>query len=221
MLVVRIRPNEITLGNPKDYREIYDTSSKYDKTAFFKIFTLYGEDNLFSTIKYSDHRLKRRKIASAYSKSNVVANAEHMVRERIGALIEKMTAAPDGLVDFFTLFGCSSHDVMSRILFGPSHGSNALHEPKDLPVVIQVQRSQKWTPVVVNLAWLHGSRLMRWYLGDAYSKTIEVSEEPKIALEQLMLEHDNDPRRDEEASLYRHETGEERKRPYVEELYGV
>lgn len=85
--MVRIRPNDVTLSDPNDYHEIYDTKSRYDKTALFKLFTLYGEDNLFSTIKYSDHQAKKRKIAVFYAKSSIAATAEDLVRERVQAVL--------------------------------------------------------------------------------------------------------------------------------------
>lgn len=201
--VVRIRPNEVTLGNPADYREIYDTKSRYDKTTYFKRFALYGEDNLFSTIKYSDHQVKKRKLAAAYSKSNVIANAESLVRERVGAFIEEISSAPNGLVDFFVLFDCYAHDVMTRFLYGTAHGTDAIRDPTDRPLVMRLKRSQVYSPLWVNFGWLHGSWVLRMLLGDEYKTTVEANGDFKRHIEQKTREHDDDPRRDEEYSLYR------------------
>ena len=201
--VVRIRPNEVTLGAPGDYREIYDTKSKYDKTLFFKRFTLYGEDNLFSTVRYTEHRVKKRKVAAAYSKSNVVANAEGLVRERVSAVINQMKGAPGGLCDVFVLFDCYSHDVMTRFLYGASHGTDALLDPQDRPLVVNLKRSQLWSPLWVNFGWLHGSWLSKRCFGAEYKKTVDSNIDVKRALEQKLQEHDEDPNKDDEYSLYR------------------
>lgn len=193
----------MTLGNPKDYREIYDTKSKYDKTEFFKRFTIYGEDNLFSTVKYSDHQLKKRKIAAPYSKSNVVANAEGIVRERVGAFVKEMMTSPNGLVDFFVLFDCYAHDVMTRFLYGASHGSDAILDPADRPLVVNLKRAQIWSPLSVNFGWLHGSWISKLCLGEEYRRTLEADEDVRRAVEKKMKEHDDDGKKDEEYSLYR------------------
>ena len=206
VVVVRIRPNEVTLGDPKDYREIYDTKSKYDKTQYFQRFKIYGEDNLFSTIKYSDHRVMRRKIAAPYTKSNVIANAEGVVRERVEAVIKeiKMTAAKKkGVVDFFVLFDCYSHDVMTRFLYGASHGTNTILDPIERPIVLNLKRSQVWTPLWVNFGWFHGSWLAKWCLGNDYRKTLQAGGDVQEAIEKKLKEHDDDPRKDEGYSLYR------------------
>jgi cytochrome P450 len=201
--VVRIRPNEVTLGNPKDYRDIYDTKSRYDKTEYFKRFTIYGEDNLFSTVKYYDHQAKKRKIAAPYAKSNVVANAEGLVRERVRAFITEMIAAPNGLVDFFVLFDCYAHDVMTRFLYGPSHGTDAILDPNDRPLVVNLKRAQIWTPLWINFGWFHGSWVAKMCLGEEYRRTVESNGDVRRAIEKKLQEHDEDPSKDEEYSLYR------------------
>lgn len=201
--VVRIRPNEVTLGNPKDYREIYDTKSKYDKTTYFKRFTLYGEDNLFSTIKYYDHQAKKRKIAAPYAKSNIVANAEALVRERVGAFQNEILASPGGVVDVFVLADCYAHDVMTRFLYGVSHGTDAILDPKDRPLVVNLKRSQVWSPLWVNFGWFHGSWLAKRCFGQDYRRTVEANGDVRKAVEAKLREHDEDPRKDGEYSLYR------------------
>jgi len=193
----------VTLGHPADYREIYDTKSKYEKTIFFRQFRLYGEDNLFTTQRYSDHQIKKRKFASAYSKSNVTANAEGLVRERVEAFIEEISATPNGLVDFFVLMDCFSHDVMTRFLYGPSHATDAIRNPNDRPYIVNLKRSQIYTPLGVNLGWLHGSWLLKSLLGITYTKTCEARDDMMRHMESKLREHDDDPDRDLDYSLYR------------------
>lgn len=201
--VVRIRPNEVTISDPADFREVYDTKTKYDKTKYFKRFALYGEDNLFSTEKYVDHQAKRRKIASAYTKSHVIANAESLVRERIAAFVGQVAAAPNGLVDVIVLFDCFSHDVMTGFLYGKSHGTHAIEDPADRPLVVNLKRSQIYTPIWVNFPRLHGSWLLNRMLGEEYERTGEDGGAVKQHIEKIMQKHDDDPNRDEDYSLYK------------------
>ncbi|KAK4550053.1 hypothetical protein LTR36_003020 [Oleoguttula mirabilis] len=202
-VVVRIRPNQVTLGNPADYREIYDTKSRYDKTTYFKRFALYGEDNLFSTEKYTEHQVKKRKIVAAYTKSNIISNAEGLVRERVAALIAEMSSAPKGLVNFFVLFDCYARDVMTRFLYGTAHGTDSISDPEQRPYILNLKRSQVYLTLWVNFGWLHGSWLLKTILPADYKLSVEANGDIKRHMEQGMLEHDGDPRRNEEYSLYR------------------
>ncbi|KAK5116279.1 hypothetical protein LTR85_009251 [Meristemomyces frigidus] len=201
--VVRVRPNEVTLGNPADYRDIYDTKSRFDKTTYFKRFMLYGEDNLFSTVKYTDHQVKKRKLAAAYTKSNIITNAEGLVRERIEAFLKEMASAPNGLVDFFVLFDCYAHDVMTHFLYGPAHGTDSIRDPAQRPYILNLKRSQIYSTLWVNFGWLHGSWLLKQILPADYKLSVEANGDIKRHMEQAMLEHEEDPQRDEGYSLYR------------------
>lgn len=200
---MRVRPNEVSLSDPHDFHEIYDTKTKYDKTQYFKRFAIYGEDNLFSTTTYADHQAKKRRLAADYGKSRVNANAEAFVRERIAALIRQLEAATNGLVDFFVLYDCFAHDVMTRFLFGVSHSTNTLEEAADRPLVVGLKRSQLYTPLWVNFEWLAGSWLLRKMLGPEYERNGEYGTMVKRHIERLMSEHEQDADRDEEYSLYR------------------
>lgn len=201
--VVRIRPNEVTVADPADYREIYDTKTKYDKTKFFKIFTMYGEDNLFSTEKYADHQVMKRKFATAYTKSNVVATAEGTVRERVAAVLREMIRVPNHAVDFFVLFDCYAHDVMTRFLYGVTHGTDTIEDPAERPLVVNLKRSQIWSPLWVNFGWLHGSWLLKLIMRHDYERNFEAGADVKEAIERKLAEHDADPEKDATPSLYR------------------
>ncbi|KAK4499669.1 hypothetical protein PRZ48_010187 [Zasmidium cellare] len=206
--VVRIRPNEVTLGNPNDYREIYDTKSRYDKSKYFSRFVVYGEDNLFSTLKYADHQVMKRSIAAAYAKSNVVTKGEEMVRERVDAFITAMTMEQKAhsVVDIFVLFDCFSHDVMTRFLYGQKHGTDTLLSSQDRPLVVNLKRSQIWTPLWVNFPTLHTYWLGRQLLPKEYVKNGEYGADVTRRIESLMNAHDADKesKYEEMFSLYGH-----------------
>lgn len=206
--VVRIRPKEISLGNPTDYREIYDTKSRYDKSAFFSRFAVYGEDNLFSTLKYTDHQAMKRHVAAAYTKSNVVAKSETMVRERVTAFLEAMMIEQNSrpAVDVFVLFDCFSHDVMTRFLYGAKHGTDTLLSPQDRPLVVNLKRSQIWTPLWVNFPTLHTYWLGRQLLPQEYVKNGDYGADVKGRIEGLMVSRDanKDQGSDETFSMYGH-----------------
>ncbi|KAF2164446.1 hypothetical protein M409DRAFT_25324 [Zasmidium cellare ATCC 36951] len=206
--VVRIRPNEVTLGNPTDYREIYDTKSRYDKSKYFSRFAVYGEDNLFSTLKYTDHQAMKRQIAAAFAKSTVVAKSEAMVRERVEAYLEAMMLEQKthSVVDVFVLFDCFSHDVMTRFLYGEKHGTDTLLSSQDRPLVVNLKRSQIWTPLWVNFPTLHTYWLGRKLLPKEYVKNGEYGADVKRRIESLMDAHDADKgsNEDEMFSLYGH-----------------
>lgn len=202
--VVRIRPTEVTLGNPVDYREIYDTKSRYDKSTYFSRFAVYGEDNLFSTLKYTEHQAMKRNIAAAYAKSNVVAKGEGMARERVGACLEALMSEQEtrGVVDVFVLFDCFAHDIMTRFLYGSNNGTDTLLSSADRPLVVNLKRSQIWTPLWVNFPTLHTYWLGRLVLPKEYVKNGEYGADVKRRVESLMDACDRED--GEEFSMYGH-----------------
>lgn len=125
------------------------------------------------------------------------------MRERVAAFISQISSALNGLADFFVLFDCFSHDVMTRFLYGSSHGTDALQDMGDRPLVVNLKRGQVWTPLWVNFGWLYGSWLLKLFVDGDDKMTFEYGSEVKRQIERKMLEHDEDPNRDEEYSLYR------------------
>lgn len=192
--VVRIRPNEVTLGDPSDYREIYDTKTRYDKSKYFSRFAVYGEDNLFSTLKYTDHQAMKRQVAAAYAKSSVVAKSEAMVCERVSALLQAMMMEQkaQSVVDVFVLFDCFSHDATTRFLYGAKHGTDTLLSSQDRALVVNLKRSQIWTPLWVNFPTLHTYWLGRQILPKEYVKNGEYGADVMRRIEGLMDAHDAD-----------------------------
>lgn len=132
-----------------------------------------------------------------------MANAQDIVRERVSAFIKEIRGAPNGFVDFFEIYDCYAHDVMTRFLYGPSHGTDAISNRQDKPLVANLKRSQVWSPLWVNFETFHNSWLSKALLGRDFRRTVESRGDIKRAIEKKLDEHDQDPNKDDEYSLYR------------------
>ena len=117
--------------------------------------------------------------------------------------MQALQAESEGVVDFFVLFDCLAHDVMTRFLYGASHGTDALSDAKDRALVANLHRSQVWGPLWVNFGWFHGCWIAKVWLGEEYRRLVEADGDVLKAMETKLKEHDEDPKKDETFSLYR------------------
>ncbi|KAF2142893.1 uncharacterized protein K452DRAFT_357955 [Aplosporella prunicola CBS 121167] len=78
--LVRIGPNHVSVGDPKEIANIYGLARGFTKTAFYPLQSISWKGkfqmNIFSTRDEAYHREQKRPIASAYSLSSLLAKEE-------------------------------------------------------------------------------------------------------------------------------------------------
>jgi hypothetical protein len=67
--IVRIGPNEVHCNSLNALRTIYGAGSGFERTYFYRMFDVYGKQNLFTLHTVKEHSDRKKLVANAYSKS--------------------------------------------------------------------------------------------------------------------------------------------------------
>ncbi|KAJ5631589.1 cytochrome P450 [Penicillium longicatenatum] len=119
--VVRIGPNEVSVGDYRYYRPIYNDSKSTTKdTDFYSIANFVGKSNIFQMTNPAQHSARRRLSAAPYSLQGITLlsplirrKAEDLARN----LLKRATESPNGTADAFELSGLYSLEVICEAGF--------------------------------------------------------------------------------------------------------
>lgn len=121
--VVRIGPHEVHFNSLTALRTIYGPGSGFGRTDFYRMFDVYGKQNLFTFHSSQDHGDRKKLLANAYSKSNVIKGpVAEMVSQKIQdylRLIEEKKGEPN---EIFSSLHYYFLDSITNFLYGPSSG---------------------------------------------------------------------------------------------------
>ena len=123
--VVRIGPKEIAFNSLTALRTIYGAGSGFERTTFYRMFDVYGRQNLFTFSSVKAHGERKKLLAHAYSKSvmlkgSIAALVEQKVQDYL-ALIERADGRP---VETFSTLHYFSIDAITDFVYG-KHGKTA------------------------------------------------------------------------------------------------
>jgi hypothetical protein len=123
--VVLVSPGCISLNTAADIRKVYGVRSKFNKPLEAQNLNNYGKPNAFSTPANDDHRRRRGRYASSYSKTNVTTGYIYKAMEtRASLLLEKVRskAHPTLSLDLYQLLHYYAVDVTAIMATGISTG---------------------------------------------------------------------------------------------------
>jgi hypothetical protein len=112
--LVRIAPNEVSVGNPKAVRQIYPVStSAFPKSDWYSVFRGTRKVDLFAGQDQRAHGLHRKMVARAYA-MDTLKDLEPYVDGCLGMLVEQLDRRAGQRVDMakwvhLFSFGKSSH----------------------------------------------------------------------------------------------------------------
>ncbi|CAK4031773.1 P450 monooxygenase [Lecanosticta acicola] len=125
--VVRIGPNEVHFNSLSAQKTIYGPGSGFGRTAFYRMFDVYGEQNLFTFHSSREHGERKKLLASAYSKSKISRGpVAEMVARKIRdylRLIEERRGEAD---EVFTSLHSYSLDSITDFLYGSWGATQAM-----------------------------------------------------------------------------------------------
>jgi len=82
--IIRIGPDELHCNNLNALRTIYGAGSGFERTWFYRMFDVYGKQNLFTFHTVKEHSERKKLVANAYSKSLMLKGpAAQMVQEKV------------------------------------------------------------------------------------------------------------------------------------------
>ncbi|KAM0329799.1 hypothetical protein ACHAQA_003963 [Verticillium albo-atrum] len=97
---VRIGPNEVSFNSLTALRTIYGPGSRFGRTGFYRMFDVYGEQNLFTFHSTKDHGQRKKLLSHAYAKSVVLKEpTTRLVEEKARQYLKLIESEPQGISD--------------------------------------------------------------------------------------------------------------------------
>lgn len=123
---VRIGPNEVHFNSPTALRTIYGAGSGFERTDFYRMFDVYGRQNVFTFGPAHLHTERKKLIAHAYSKGSIIRGR---VADGIEAKVQDYlrwieTHGTHG-DEIFRSLHYFSLDNITNFLYGSSHGGTS------------------------------------------------------------------------------------------------
>lgn len=97
--------------------------SNFDKSPWYDDVTVLERPTLFVMQDRKSHAARRKLFARGFSKSNIKANWESVIKEKIELVVGRIreeAATQDGKVDILKWFTLMANDVSSHLMFGES-----------------------------------------------------------------------------------------------------
>ncbi|KAK4198879.1 cytochrome P450 [Triangularia verruculosa] len=157
--LVRLGPNCISVGDPKEIQKIYGTTVNLKKSDFYKVMQPMSRgkvvQGLFNTQDDELHRAMKRPIANIYSMSNLMEFEPH-VDTTIRFFLSKLDAGTtehDQTVDLGTWLQWFAFDMMGEITFSKRLGF--LDESRDVDGIMgSIQKVFRYASSVGQIPWL-------------------------------------------------------------------
>lgn len=121
---VRISPSEVSFSSLSALRTIYGAGSGFERTAFYRMFDVYGRQNLFTFAEGKKHAERKKLIAHAYAKSVILsptAAARPLIEKNVKDFLKLLEREKEASEIFQTLHWFSL-DSITGFLYGDEHG---------------------------------------------------------------------------------------------------
>jgi len=124
--IVRIGPNEIHCNSLNALRTIYGAGSGFERTAFYRMFDVYGKQNLFTFHTVKEHSERKKLVANAYSKSLMLrGSAAAMVKDKVSHYLTLIESYGDQPHEIFSSLHYFSLDAITHFLYGSKYGATS------------------------------------------------------------------------------------------------
>jgi hypothetical protein len=161
--VVRIGPNEISFNSLTALKTIYGAGSGFERTSFYRMFDVYGHQNLFTFGSPKAHGERKKLLNHAYSKSNILKNSASAVEEKVWEYMRLLEADTQTASEIFSSLHYYSLDNVTNFLYGPKlGGTNAMTGS----IIDRALLDDVLDPSRRKLAWfgVHFTRYTKWLM---------------------------------------------------------
>lgn len=110
---VRVGPTEVSFASQKALRTIYGAGSGFERTSFYRMFDVYGRQNLFTFGPARQHAERKKALAHAYSKTAVLhpeASATPLIQKNVRSFLALIESQRNEDVD-----GNSGHEIFHSL----------------------------------------------------------------------------------------------------------
>ena len=159
--VVRIGPNQVSFNSVSALRTIYGPGSRYGRTSFYRMFDVYGQQNLFTFHSPIEHGQRKKLLSHAYSKSIILKEPiTCMVEDKVRKYMSLLEAEPGHISEIFSTLHYYSLDNITEFLYGKYGSTSALEGVKFDRALI----SDILDPARRKLSWftVHLPTLTKW-----------------------------------------------------------
>ncbi|RFU26841.1 hypothetical protein B7463_g9494, partial [Scytalidium lignicola] len=158
---VRIGPSEVSFNSLTVLRTIYGPGSGYGRTAFYRMFDVYGRQNLFTFYSPKQHGERKKLLAHAYSKSVMLKEpVTSMVEDKARQYICLIESEPENISEVFSTLHYYSLDNITEVIYGRYGSTSAMEGLESHRALI----SDILNPARRRLSWfaVHSPTLTQW-----------------------------------------------------------
>ncbi|KAL2213226.1 cytochrome P450 [Sarocladium strictum] len=158
---VRVGPNEVSFNNQGALRTIYGPGSRYGRTDFYRMFDVYGRQNLFTFHSSVEHGRRKKLLSFAYSKTNILNDTvANMVEAKADTFMKLIDSEPEHISDIFSTLHYYSLDNITSFLYGKYGSTSAMEGTQAHRALI----GDILDPARRTLSWfaIHQPSLTRW-----------------------------------------------------------
>ena len=123
--VVRIGPEEISFNSLSSLKTIYGAGSGFERTSFYRMFDVYGEQNLFTFSSVKAHGERKKLLANAYSKSSILKYSAPAIEEKVWEYMQLIEKNPEIASETFSSLHYYSLDNITHFLYGTEFGATS------------------------------------------------------------------------------------------------
>jgi cytochrome P450 len=127
---VRIGPNELSFNSLSALKSIYGAGSGFERTTFYRMFDVYGHQNLFTFASVKEHAARKKLLNHAYSKSSILKYSSDAVEEKVRQFMQLLEREPAVSSEIFSSLHYYSLDNITHFLYG-EYGATKSMEGRD------------------------------------------------------------------------------------------
>ncbi|KAG9204035.1 hypothetical protein G6514_001671 [Epicoccum nigrum] len=121
--VVRLSPNEVAVADLDAFKEIHKIGTKYMKSEWYLRLANFPKAGVFTMLDPREHGPRRKLLSRGFSRTYLVENWEHKVREKALLAVRKIKAdATRGTADVYNWWMLLASDISAHLTFGESFG---------------------------------------------------------------------------------------------------
>ncbi|KUJ08225.1 putative benzoate 4-monooxygenase cytochrome P450 [Mollisia scopiformis] len=122
---IRIGPNELSFNSLTALKTIYGAGSGFERTTFYRMFDVYGHQNLFTYAGVKEHAERKKLLNHAYSKSSILKASASAVEKKVWEYMKLLETAPEVASETFSSLHYYSLDNITHFLYGDEFGATA------------------------------------------------------------------------------------------------
>jgi Cytochrome P450 len=123
---IRIGPSELSFSSLLALRTIYGAGSGFERTSFYRMFDVYGHQNLFTFASVKAHSERKKLLNHAYSKSSILKVSAIAVEEKVWHFLQLLESEPEVGSEIFGSLHYFALDNITEFLYGKFGSTNAM-----------------------------------------------------------------------------------------------